>query len=1496
MADQLNQKLGLDAQGAINAVTALQASIIKLNRSMGTATTKMEAFAAAGTKLESAMKTVNTGATTASTSMGTFGTNAKKAGSQATEGMNQVTKSINSIEKSAKTMSQVLQVQLFIRFFNQITQGFQDATVEALAFSKAIGEISTISGTALGGFDAIAAKVREVADELGRPVAEVAEAEYQTLSNQVVAAADSFEFLGQAHQLALATNSSLMDSVAALSSSLNSYRDSTLTATSASDVLMASVELGRLRLEEVANTLGKIYPLTSEMGISMQEASAAFVTMTQSGLKANTAIVYLRALMTSMLKPTETLKGILEDLGVSTFPELVSSSGGLAGALESITTAAESSNIGLEKILPNTRSLNAALLVTGDNAERFGSVLDDIYDSAGAAADAAAKMEETDYRKVMSSVNSLKNAFVTMGEVVVAALAKISPVIDALSSNVPALAAAVTTGSVGMAASLVMLAATAEATAGAFAALWAAAWPVAVAALIGAGLGYLISKLTEVDTTAKDAAAGMEQSFTKMDEVAMYTAERVQRAFSESMQEARRVVAESAGYMSDDMSNLSDTISQAWESISTVFANSMAEGVETLNDAVSQAKDAIDGLTDAQKYLKNAADSNKAAQLALKLAVEQAATANQKAHILEKDAIEKSDAALKAYYDLIKGKTPVTKENIKAVQKAFDESADSYKKAAAQYKKGSAESVKYGKQQLKVVQAAEKAIDNLNKKYGSLQGSEKTQAEAAVNNMEVIQAKIEELTKELAGLEDTKDIDVQFERDRISKEIQALTKELNAQLKSISLFESLGITKLGEAAADSIANAISTMKVNTANVEKQLEALSPQIIKVQLDLSEVETSIAATFGQKYNLQIETTGDIQQAANDFLTSTGKILPELVKINAQYEALTEKFYESNSKILDLLVNSIEDSSHVLQNELGVIDLAGIVFSEEARNKFKTESQNYGASFVNNFKIKAAGLLEGIAEAQKSNNDAEAAKLGQEFADLFKQASQRKLNESGKLKWDQMLEDFGPSIEKFLPKIDELGKALTDATNPAEAGTKIRDLRTLTEKLVDIFKNIHTVNNKLPGVIQKQTTAEQLLLNKAKSVKTVNGEIVKSVDDITKGIDEAAGSADDLNNKSKDILDELPGDAEKAKNSMEGIKTPIDGLKTSTDAAKTSIDGMSTSATAVGTGFSTASTQAASLNTLATPLNTTLATTATSSEKIGGGFSLAYTNIGLISTILPSLVTSALAASTSLLSVGEGLQEAFDPEPLTEGATAATELSTALETVSTVDMSAVASDAEKVGDGMEEASDNSEAFNNNLQETYDALAQVNEAVNSVATAISKLSSGINNATTQWTAFQSAAYSSVTAVNKIATAVDAVCAAIKTAISLMNALTSAAIAAAAAVASAVSAASSAGIANSGKYITRASGGSIGTDTQAAMLSPGEFVVKDKAAKQFYSELVAMNAGATPNGSGGGTHISNTADVKINVNGAQDASQTGREIVRLINTELNRGTVKLKQ
>jgi hypothetical protein len=96
---------------------------------------------------------------------------------------------------------------------------------------------------------------------------------------------------------------------------------------------------------------------------------------------------------------------------------------------------------------------------------------------------------------------------------------------------------------------------------------------------------------------------------------------------------------------------------------------------------------------------------------------------------------------------------------------------------------------------------------------------------------------------------------------------------------------------------------------------------------------------------------------------------------------------------------------------------------------------------------------------------------------------------------------------------------------------------------------------------------------------------------------------------------------------------------------------------------------------------------------------------------------------------------------------------------------------------------------------------------------------------------------------------------------------------------------------ASQGGMVYRAMGGGIrGTDTVPAMLSKGEYVVNAAMARKWKSQLVAMNAGLSPDFKSQGGTITNVGDISVTVEGGRTEQATAKRIGREIRREIRKG------
>jgi|GEM_PF-2325664 len=320
---------------------------------------------------------------------------------------------------SWKSVVRIFAIQTIHRAITLITNAFADGIQNSVEYGVALGEIQTIGQQLELTTEQIASKIRSLSDAFAQPVDVVAEGLYQTLSNQVAEGAENFEFLAAANKFAVAAVTDSASAVNLLSSTLNSYGIAASEAENVAGKLFKTIELGRIRGEEFANTFGRVTVLAAQLGISLDEVLSSIATLTVTGLKYNEAFTLINNTTLKLIRPTENLKQTYKELGVAS-AEAGIQAFGFQGFLSELanTTGETATEIG--GLFNRVRAIRGVLGLTGSDAERFADNLKEIEAAgAGDLQDAFDEVFNTDAKQFQKELNSLKNDFIEFGQVAV---------------------------------------------------------------------------------------------------------------------------------------------------------------------------------------------------------------------------------------------------------------------------------------------------------------------------------------------------------------------------------------------------------------------------------------------------------------------------------------------------------------------------------------------------------------------------------------------------------------------------------------------------------------------------------------------------------------------------------------------------------------------------------------------------------------------------------------------------------------------------------------------------------------------------------------------------------------------------------------------------------------------------------------------------------------------------------------------------------------------
>lgn len=285
----------------------------------------------------------------------------------------------SSVDQLGRKLTRRLTVPIAVGVAANLTQ-FQ-------ALDAKIRETTTLFAAGGDRADAFLSEFREgvagVADDIGVFEQTINDGLYDAISAGVPRD-NVFEFLDTASKAAVGGALDIQTAVGGLTTAVNAFFEGDFSrAGEAADILFRGVARGKTTFEELSTEMATAAPLANTAGVAFEEFVAVLATMTLSGTNTSEAVTNVRAAITGLLRPSEELTAIFQEAGFQTQDAAVKALG-LQGALQLVTEAVDNEVGALIKLLGGAEAANAALQVTGDNAETFESVLRDTSNATGA--------------------------------------------------------------------------------------------------------------------------------------------------------------------------------------------------------------------------------------------------------------------------------------------------------------------------------------------------------------------------------------------------------------------------------------------------------------------------------------------------------------------------------------------------------------------------------------------------------------------------------------------------------------------------------------------------------------------------------------------------------------------------------------------------------------------------------------------------------------------------------------------------------------------------------------------------------------------------------------------------------------------------------------------------------------------------------------------------------------------------------------------------------
>ena len=235
--------------------------------------------------------------------------------------------------------------------------------------------------------------VQDMAVATGQSTADLSAGLYDVVS-AFGDTADTTKILDINARAAAAGLATTQDAIGLTSAVTKAYGDTSADAVQrTADLAFQAVKLGQTTLPELASSIGRVTPLTAELGVKQSELFGVMATGTGVTGTAADVSTQLRGILQALLVPTASMTSLYEAMGVESGKALIQQHG-LQGALEAVTFAASASGMPLQSFIGSIEGQTLALALAGPQADTFTSKLGQMSDSSGAMVQAFTEQTE----------------------------------------------------------------------------------------------------------------------------------------------------------------------------------------------------------------------------------------------------------------------------------------------------------------------------------------------------------------------------------------------------------------------------------------------------------------------------------------------------------------------------------------------------------------------------------------------------------------------------------------------------------------------------------------------------------------------------------------------------------------------------------------------------------------------------------------------------------------------------------------------------------------------------------------------------------------------------------------------------------------------------------------------------------------------------------------------------------------------------------------------
>lgn len=294
-------------------------------------------------------------------------------------------------------------------------------------FDKSMTKIKSLVGIAGDEVDKMGEQARKMAIETGKSSKEAADALF-FITSAGLSGSEAMDVLNASLKASAVGLGDVTQVADAATSAMNAYGSDALSASAATDVLVAAVREGKLSSEELAGAIGQVIPIASNMGVTFNEVGATMAAMSRTGTNAATASMQLKNILMSINKPSKEAADTLAEMGLSASDlKAKISEDGLLSTLLLLKEEFGENADAQAKVFGNSRALLGVMDLLGKGIDSTTEIFGKMENVLGDTQNAFDEYEQSLSGRLNKSLNATKESFAKMGEIL---LKNLLPIIE----------------------------------------------------------------------------------------------------------------------------------------------------------------------------------------------------------------------------------------------------------------------------------------------------------------------------------------------------------------------------------------------------------------------------------------------------------------------------------------------------------------------------------------------------------------------------------------------------------------------------------------------------------------------------------------------------------------------------------------------------------------------------------------------------------------------------------------------------------------------------------------------------------------------------------------------------------------------------------------------------------------------------------------------------------------------------------------------------------